>query len=463
MLQQPPPEFLQKMSHLLADEFAPFAASYAEEAHVGLRVNTLKMSVSDFSSNAPFALTPVGAYEPAGFRVTDASQPGRHPYHAAGLYYLQDPSAMTVAALLDPQPGEWVLDLAAAPGGKATHLITRMQDEGLLVANDIDRGRARDLAQNLERWGARNVLITNNTPEQLSAHFGPVFDKVLVDAPCSGEGMFRKQGGFDWSETMVLACARRQSAILETAVSLLRPGGILAYATCTFAPEEDEGVIGRFLLHHPDFTLVRPPQFAGFAHGRPDWLPPDVHLPDAVQLEHTVRLWPHVFAGEGHFVALLQKEGNETPTAKMKFARFAKLGHQEMQLWREFAQNEMQIDFDESHIGMVNGRFLHFFPVPPLDTTGLYVLRYGLPLAELRKNHLKPDHALALALAAADVQHHVNFAATDPHLAAYLNGHTLPHTGVNGWVLVTVDGFGLGWAKRVNNVLKNHYPRGLRM
>ena len=257
MLQNPPPpEFLQKMRHLLGADYDAFAASYEQEAQVGLRVNTLKVNAADFNSIAPFALTPVGAYEPSGFRVTDDSQPGRHPYHAAGLYYMQEPSAMAVAALLDPQPGEWVLDLAAAPGGKATHLIARMGDEGLLVANDVDRARARDLAENLERWGARNVLITNNTPEQLAAHFGAVFDRVLVDAPCSGEGMFRKQGGFAWSETMVLACARRQTAILETAVSLLRPGGVLAYATCTFAPEEDEGVIGRFLAQHPDFTWM---------------------------------------------------------------------------------------------------------------------------------------------------------------------------------------------------------------
>ncbi|MBE2202140.1 MAG: RsmF rRNA methyltransferase first C-terminal domain-containing protein [Anaerolinea sp.] len=458
MLQNPPPpEFMQKMRRLLGAEFAAFAASYEQEARIGLRVNTLKIDVADFSSKAPFTLTPVGAYEPAGFHVADEAKPGRHPYHAAGLYYMQEPSAMAVAALLDPQPGEWVLDLAAAPGGKATHLIARMKDQGLLVANDVDRGRARDLAENLERWGTRSVLITNNTPQQLAAHFGPVFDRVLLDAPCSGEGMFRKQGGFAWSETMVLACARRQTAILDTAVSLLRPGGILAYATCTFSPEEDEGVIGRFLTDHPDFTLINPTHFAGFAPGHPDWLPAGVYLPNEFQLANTIRFWPHLFAGEGHFVALLQKEGDGQPSRPDRSAKPAR-----SPLWAAFARETLRIAFDDERMGVVNGRFLHLFPPAAPGTAGLYVLRHGLPLAELGKNHLKPDHALALALTAAAVQQHVNFAPDDPQLTAYRNGQTLSSPGPNGWTLVTVDGFGLGWAKRVNGVLKNHYPRGLR-
>ncbi|MCA9969861.1 MAG: RsmB/NOP family class I SAM-dependent RNA methyltransferase, partial [Anaerolineales bacterium] len=289
MTAPPPADFMSKMRRLLGEEFAAFAASYAQPAHVGLRVNTLKISPADFSSKTPFALEPVGAYEPAGFRVLGDAQPGAHPHHAAGLYYLQEPSAMAVAALLDPQPGERVLDLAAAPGGKATHLIARMADRGLLVANDVDRTRVRDLAENLERWGARNVLITNNTPEQLADHFGAVFDRVLVDAPCSGEGMFRKQGGFDWSEAMVLACARRQTAVLDTAARLVRPGGLLAYATCTFSPEEDEGVVGRFLAAFPDFELQPAPALSGTAPGVPAWLPPDAAPPDAAALRHARR------------------------------------------------------------------------------------------------------------------------------------------------------------------------------
>ncbi len=458
----PPPEFLQKMRRLLGTEYAAFAASFEQEAQVGLRVNTLKISAADFSSKSPFTLTPVGVYEPAGFRVTDETQPGRHPYHAAGLYYLQEPSAMAVAALLDPQPGEWVLDLAAAPGGKATHLSARMNDQGLLVANDIDRGRARYLAENLERWGARNTLITSSTPQQLAAHFGPVFDRVLVDAPCSGEGMFRKQGGFDWSESMVLACARRQTAVLDTAVSLLRPDGILAYATCTFSPEEDEGVIGRFLADHPDFSLITPPRFTGFAPGQPNWLPDDVHVPKPEQLANVTRFWPHRFAGEGHFVALLQKTGDVGLVQLAKLNQPPRPTRAEWQLWQAFARDVLRVEFAEERMVVGNGRYLHLLPPNAPDTTGLYVLRHGLPLAELRNNYVKPAHALALTLTAADVTRSVNFAPDDPLLHAYLQGHPMPHSGPNGWLLVTVDGFGLGWGKRVNGRIKNHYPRGLR-
>ncbi len=453
-----PHEFAQKMMQLLGAEYDAFDASYAQPALMGLRVNTLKISPADFSSKSPFMLTPVGEYEPAGFRVTDeASRPGLHPYHAAGLYYLQEPSAMAVGALLAPKPGEWVLDLAAAPGGKATHLIARMNDQGLLVANDVTRSRAHDLAENLERWGARHTLIISSTPPQLAARFGPLFDRVLLDAPCSGEGMFRKQGGFAWSEGMVQACARRQTAVLETAASLLRPGGILAYATCTFSPEENEGVIGRFLAEHPDFRLIDPPRFAGFAPGRPDWLPADMPLRDRAQLARCTRLWPHRFAGEGHFVALLQKAGDERPlrpTWAGKPARSA--------LWRAFAQETLRVALDEERIGLVNGRFLHLFPPTTPDTTGLYVLRHGLPLAELGKNHLTPHHALALALTAVDVHQAASFSPTDPLLHAYLQGHPIPHPGPDGWVLVAVDGYGLGWGKRVRGQIKNHYPRGLR-
>ena len=193
----PPPEaFMTKMARLLGDEFAQFEQSYTAKSAVGLRVNTLKLSAADFSTLSPFALKPVGAHEPAGFLVTDGGKPGNHPYHAAGLYYLQEPSAMVVGGLVRPSPDELVLDLAAAPGGKATHLAAQMQGSGLLVANDIHKGRARLLAENMTRWGTQNALITSALPEKLAAQFGPIFDRVLVDAPCSGEGMFRRHGGF---------------------------------------------------------------------------------------------------------------------------------------------------------------------------------------------------------------------------------------------------------------------------
>ncbi|MFZ1398084.1 MAG: RsmB/NOP family class I SAM-dependent RNA methyltransferase, partial [Candidatus Promineifilaceae bacterium] len=306
----PPPDFLAKMAGLLGEEFPQFAQSYGEATAVGLRVNTLKLSAADFSTLSPFALKAVGPHEPDGFLVTSDSKPGSHPFHAAGLYYLQEPSAMVVGGLVAAQPGELVLDLAAAPGGKATHLATQLQGRGLLLANDVHTGRARLLAENMTRWGAANALITSADPEHLAAQFGPIFDRVLVDAPCSGEGMFRKQGPFEWSEGMVLACSRRQTAVLHTAAQLVKPGGRLVYATCTFSPEEDEAVIAHFLREFPQFELIDPPRFAGFGGGRPSWVDPA--LADD-NLQKCVRLWPHQFPGEGHFVAVMQHVDDERP------------------------------------------------------------------------------------------------------------------------------------------------------
>lgn len=465
----PPADFLDKMRRLLGEEaYAEFVASYDEPERIGLRVNTLKIRVDDFIRKSPFRLTPVGDYEPAGFLahgVTEqpsrsVERPGSHPYHAAGLYYLQEPSAMVVGSVMRPQPGELVLDLAAAPGGKATHLITLMGDEGLLVANEVNAGRVRYLAENLERWGARNTLITNDTPERLAAAFGPVFDRVLVDAPCSGEGMFRRQGGFDWSEAIVAACARRQTAILDTAADLVRPGGLLAYTTCTFSPEEDEAVVARFLATHADYELVAPPQYAGFAPGRPDWLEPD-WLPagQAEQLRHAVRLWPHRFVGEGHFIALLRREsaGAIRPPAAGQPPRISVPPE-----WRAFAAEHLRGEWPADRLQLVNNR-LYLLPARRLAARSLHIIRYGLLLGEVRKGYFRPAHTLALALRRDEVVRTADWTAGSAEIGAYLAGHDLPAPGPDGWVLVTVDGFGLGWGKRVNGRLKNHYPRGLRL
>ena len=456
--QSAPPEFLAKMAALLGEEFYQFAQSYGEETAVGLRVNTLKLSAADFSTLSPFALKAVGAHEPDGFLVTDESRPGSHPYHAAGLYYLQEPSAMVVGGFVDAQPGELVLDLAAAPGGKATHLAAAMQRRGLLVANDVHTGRARLLGENLERWGATNALITSAEPEHLAAQFGPIFDRVLVDAPCSGEGMFRKSGPFEWSKGMVLACSRRQTAVLHTAAHLVKPGGRLVYATCTFSPEEDEAVIAHFLREFSQFELIDPPRFAGFAAGRPSWVEAD--LADD-NLQKCVRLWPHQFLGEGHFVAVMQQIEHDKPQGFWKPLGFTPPGKKELAVWRAFADEVLQAKFDEERLLLANGR-LYLLPELALETGKLHLIRYGLLLGEIRKGYFRPDHALALALQLEEAADCVNFAADSDEIAAYWQGLDFPSAGPDGWLLVLVDGFALGWGKRVNGRLKNHYPRGLR-
>ncbi len=452
-----PPDFLKKMETLLGDEYPSFLKSYLQDPHMGLRVNTLKSDLADFISKTDFALKPVGDYAPAGFIVQDESKPGSHPYHAAGAYYMQEPSAMAVAGLVDPQPGEWVLDLAAAPGGKATHLSALMADQGLLVANDIDSKRAKILSENLERWGARNALVINAHPDQLAQQFGAVFDRVLVDAPCSGEGMFRRIGSFAWSENHVLACARRQTAVLATAAQLVKPTGRLVYSTCTFSPEEDEAIIAQFLQEVPQFQLVDPPRFVGFARGRPLWV--DSNLQNET-LNKTVRLWPHHFAGEGHFIAVLQRtSAGDEPIAKPW--DFPRPRRAEIEAWHQFARDFLTIAFDEDRLYLKNGRLYHL-PTQTIDTAGIKLVRYGLLLGEIRKKQFKPHHALALTLDPDDVQQTVNLSATDTAVSDYLAGHEFTVQAPNGWTLLTVDGFALGWGKVVNGRMKNHYPHHFR-
>ncbi|MCL4871513.1 MAG: RsmF rRNA methyltransferase first C-terminal domain-containing protein [Anaerolineae bacterium] len=462
-----PPDFLARMHTLLGDDYPAFAQSYDAPGVVGLRVNTLKIAPVDFNRIAPFTLMPAGEWDAAAFHLIPSITntpitntplpPGKHPYHWAGLYYLQEPSAMVVGALMRPQPGEWVLDLSAAPGGKSTHLAALMGDKGLLVSNEIDRGRAHILADNLARWGTYNSLITNDTPEKLAQTWGAIFDRVLVDAPCSGEGMFRRQGGFAWSESIIQACARRQKGILAAAADLVRPGGRLVYATCTFAPEEDEQVIAHFLAQRPEFSLIAHPHWAGLSPGHPDW------ADGQPELSQTVRLWPHRFMGEGHFVAVMEREapGREPSVVNQPKRRPFKTNNFIPNEWRGFAGQTLAVDFPAEQFHFA-GNKLYLLPEQAIDTGKLRLVRYGLLLGELNKGVFKPAHPLALALSKGEVNAVLDFPAAAGQITAYLAGHDFPADGPDGWVLVTVDGYGLGWGKRVRGRVKNHYPHPWR-
>jgi 16S rRNA C967 or C1407 C5-methylase (RsmB/RsmF family)/NOL1/NOP2/fmu family ribosome biogenesis protein len=457
---------MNRMQRLLAaNEFDAFAAELGRSPQVGLRVNTLKISVADFISIAPFSLAPAGRWDPAAFLVQEDSRPGRHPYHDAGLYYLQEPSAMVAAALLDPQPGELILDLAAAPGGKATHLAALMQikqseDDGLLVANDIHGGRARLLAENLARWGATETLITQDEPERIAAAFGPIFDRVLIDAPCSGEGMFRRREAVEWSEAIVLACARRQHHILAAAPRMVRPGGRLLYATCTFAPEENEQVIATFLAANRDFFVEELPDFAGFARGRPEWVdgPSDI----AGQLSNAVRLWPHRFTGEGHFIARLRRsETSQAPENLPGKLTINPPTYNQRVLWEQFAGVTLTVELDSDRLYVFNNQ-LFLLPRRTLPTQRLHILRHGSLLGEFRSGYFKPAHDLALMVREGDAINSLNLPTDDPFIRGYLAGEDYASAGPDGWVLVCVVGYGLGWGKRVKGRLKNHYPHRLR-
>ena len=457
-----PPLFLERMSRLLGDEYPAFAESLNAAPKSGLRVNTLKLTAERFKEIAPFSLGENVPWCPSAFVLDGEERPGLHPYHMAGLYYMQDPSAMSPAELLNPQPGELVLDLAAAPGGKTTHLAALMQGSGLLVANEIKDKRVGHLAQNVERWGAGNVVVTNETPERLADHFGAFFDRVLVDAPCSGEGMFRKDMGarMDWSPEMVAGCAARQRNILRVAAKLVRPGGFLLYSTCTFAPEEDESSINGLLNGKADgngleiFEVVALPQLPGFAPGRPDWVEGENV---SATLSGAARLFPHRLEGEGHFACLLQKKdagGGERPEQ----ARRVRLSKEFWGLWRGFAQDVLSVDLTEERL-RVAGERLYFVPEESIDFGRLRVVHPGVWLGTFKKERFEPAHPLALFLKPGEAKNTLDLPVDGRELAAYLRGESIP-ADVKGWTLVTVSGFGIGWGKGVQGALKNHYPRG---
>ncbi len=459
------------MAGLLGDEYEAFRASLDAAPVTGLRVNTLKISLEAFRALSPFELEPL-PWPGGAFRVAEEARPGPHPYHAAGLYYLQDPSAMAVAELLGPQPGERVLDLAAAPGGKATQIAALMGDTGLLVANEVISSRAWELAGNLERWGAHASAITVETPERLAERLPGFFDRVLVDAPCSGEGMMRKSEAArrEWAPELVRGCALRQSGILEHAARLVRPGGRLAYSTCTFNPEENEGTVARFLDAHPEFELMEPPSWPGFSPGRPDWLAGGAGLasPASLMATRTVRLWPHLGPGEGHFVAVMHRHDDAPASAAPRSWRPARLRRDVEQAYRDFCAANLAAEEPGRGAEPAAGRlalvgsYLYALPEGLPDLTGLRFLHPGWWLGVVKGDRFEPSHALALGLRAGDARRVLTLHSAARELAAYLQGRSQPIAGEEGWVLVTVDDYPLGWAKRVQGIVKSHYPKGLR-
>lgn len=456
LIQELPAGFLQRMKELLGSEYEEFLVSYEQFPLVGLRVNTLKLSPQQFLAISPFKLVPVPGLEDA-FLVQGEAQPGRHPYHAAGLYYLQDPSAMVAAVLLDPQPGERVLDLSAAPGGKTTQLAAMMQGLGLLIANEIDRERVWDLVENLERFGIHNAIVTNETPSRLSRQMGGFFDRVLLDAPCSGEGMFWKSQSarLQWTPTLVESCSIRQLSILQEAARLVRPGGRLVYATCTFEHKENEGVITSFLYDHTEFNLVDIPRLPGFAPGIERWAGRIYS-----QMQRTKRLWPQNWPGGGQYIAVLEKNIDEQPSYPSR-SRRKQPPKEALMLYETFVKDTLLPDSSDRHLGQ-EGNYLYQLPDELPDFGNLRVVRHGWWLGTMQKNWFEPSHALALGITSEEALRVANLDINQAEVLAYLNGEPFLSEGPNGWVLVAVNGYPLGWGKRVKNVVKNHYPKGLR-
>lgn len=505
-----PAAFLERMQRMLGDEYEAFLDGFERENYRALRLNPLKIDLDGVSAAEKYGLScksdtaDTPAYPAAhdtgfahltkvswaenGYYYEAEDQPGKHPFHEAGLYYIQEPSAMAPAELLEVCPGERVLDLCAAPGGKSTLLAEKLKGRGLLVCNEIHPARAKILSENIERMGIVNACVTNESPARLVSFFAGYFDKILVDAPCSGEGMFRKNEAAceEWSPENVRLCAGRQDEILDCAADMLSPGGRLVYSTCTFAPEENEGSVSRFLQRHADFSLC-PIDKKTYGWEGCDGVPSYIENP-AAGLENTLRLVPHRVRGEGHFAAVLQRNGSPREVLRdgtMTGGAAAKAGtafrsgakgggrttpDRELGEFPRFCRESLETEALQDAVSGLTGdghyiKFgeqLYLVPAAMPDLKGLKVLRPGLHLGELKKNRFEPSHALALALEPSHVRHIWNLSSDSPEVRAYLNGQTFPVEGEKGWYLICVDGYGLGWGKLAGGVMKNHYPKGLR-
>ncbi|HWS30018.1 MAG TPA: RsmB/NOP family class I SAM-dependent RNA methyltransferase [Clostridia bacterium] len=426
-----PLEFLERMCLLLGAEYEAFLRSYEQPSVRALRVNTLKISVEEFLRISPFELSPSGVLDEGFILEGGAQGAGSHPYHLAGLYYMQEPSAMSVVSALSITSGMKVLDLCAAPGGKSTAIAARLKGRGILVSNEIEASRAKTLKYNLERMGAINAVVTNAHPETLCSSLPEEFDAVLVDAPCSGEGMFRKDemAAAEWSPSHVKACAVRQRAILESAARTVKKGGALVYSTCTFSWEENEGVIEAFLKEHAEFDLA-----------------------------FTKRLYPHKMRGEGHFAARLMKnaalEAGEEKTLPLKpcmdkaYMRFAEETFKEPPALKPYL--------------LPDGRVFLLNTNLPEGLQNCRMLTAGVLAGELTKGRFEPSHALFLSCHGDVYRQSIDLSLADARLNAFLSGQTIEAGELRGYCAVTVGGYPIGFGKASEGVLKNHFPKALR-
>ncbi|NLK99858.1 MAG: NOL1/NOP2/sun family putative RNA methylase [Clostridiales bacterium] len=479
-----PKQFEDKMKRLLGDEYKEYLQCYHKPHFSGIRVNTLKISPEEFEHLSPFSLKRI-PWIYNGYYYDPDQQPARHPYYYAGLYYIQEPSAMTPASLLPIEEGDMVLDICAAPGGKSTELGARLNTTGMLVSNDISNSRAKALLKNIELFGIRNALVLSEAPNKLADYFPEVFDKILVDAPCSGEGMFRKTPSIikNWEQYGVEYYNKLQKEIILFAAKMLKPGGKILYSTCTFSPEENEGTIAYLLKECPDMHVIDALpsmeerkrlgiSFDGFDSGKPEW----VDGPD--ELKHCIRLWPHKIDGEGHFIALLQKDYDGSSIGNTNKQTFT-YGDYRIK-GRSISNNSLsdeakefltdikifsQLDnlIDEGRILIQNDR-VYLVPENYEEKKGLRTLRQGLFLGEMKKKRFQPSKALASSLSSRDYEAIINVSSKDTEAISYLKCETLTvdTDNPNGWQLVSVDGYPLGWGKLTNKTLKNMYLPGWR-
>ncbi len=499
-----PTAFLDKMHKLLDDtEYQELIAALNGQRQYGLRVNTLKISVEEMQKLLP-NMSDIVPWTIDGFYLNGDDTPGKHPYYHAGLYYIQEPSAMLPGQILGAQPGEKILDLCAAPGGKTVQIAAAMKGKGLLVSNDINTERVKALVKNIELCGVRNAIVLNESPERIAQKFEGYFDRVIIDAPCSGEGMFRKDesAARSWESFKCERCTKLQEPILQSADLLLKPGGTLVYSTCTFSPEEDEQMIERFITAHSQYELADIPKIVGIEGGRPKWADGDENI------SHAARLWPHRVRGEGHFVAKLIKKPysnyapqNEIGTIISSITEPGSIKEQvwengkaensavdnasaestsiDISLYNDNVQKDTVLAYEElpapfkafmednlnyfpDGVFLMKGQNIYHLPQTPPRLDGLKIAKFGWFLGCVANNKFEPSHSIVTALDNKAFKRVVDLKADSREINSYLKGETLMLEGQRGMTAVCVDGYTVGWAKQTGDMLKNLYPKGWR-
>ncbi len=513
-----PKKFEDRMKELLGEEYEAYLQCYSKPHYGGLRVNALKSSPEEFEQLCPYSIKKI-PWIKNGYYYDTKEQPSKHPYYYAGLYYIQEPSAMTPASLLPVKPGDKVLDICAAPGGKSTELGAKLQGEGVLVSNDISNSRAKALLKNVELFGIRNALVVSEAPNKLVNYFPEYFDKILIDAPCSGEGMFRKSPSImrNWEQYGVEYYNKLQKEIILFGASMLKPGGYMLYSTCTFSPEENEGTISYLLENCPEFRVVNaiPEEavckefglsYEGFDFGKPEW------VNGKEELKHCIRLWPHKINGEGHFITLLYKEKASDKEILERIHQmpydFDQLGEEEEDIdlpsiqpgsskkkpgknkvfnekmtsrsslshnpngknvstliseeAREFFK-ELNFQVEDKQL-VVRDERIYLLPEGLPNLSGLRILRQGLLLGEMKKQRFEPSQALANSLKLEDYNKTICLSVDDPNVIRYLKCESidLNEAYPDGWYLVCVEKYPLGWLKVAKNNVKNKYLPGWR-
>lgn len=425
-----PERFLKDVKEILGEEFDDFIKSYNQKKTTAIRVNTMKIEKDKLKNILNYNMEDIPWSEEGFYYDEDLYKPGKNPLHDAGAYYMQEPSAMSVVPKADIREGEKVLDMCAAPGGKSTYILSKLNNTGILVSNEINNTRIKALGENIERFGSANSIITNIDSKGLLKVFRGYFDKVIIDAPCSGEGMFRKDENaiLDWNYSKVIECRDIQYEIIRDGYKMLKNGGTLVYSTCTFSIEENEEIIDGLKKEYENAEIVL-----------------------------KERLWPHKIKGEGHFVAKIIKHDDEECSTKV--AKFKKID-KELKLYREFENKFMNIKLDGEFF--VRGENIYLMPKDAPDTKKLKLLRQGLHLGELKKNRFEPSHALAHYLNKNDVKNFADFKFDSNEIKSYMSGDIINTGESRGWIIVGVEGISLGWGKESGGVIKNRYPKGLR-